>query len=111
MRTREKPFDPLSRLSLRLCLYGWWIGFLLLAAVYMVFFYAWQGFSPAGPPPGFQPEPIVWFFLKNFPLMFLGVTVQYWWFALPLLVLTVMEIRRRCAANPKPRRPSVYDLD
>jgi hypothetical protein len=111
MRTWGKTFEYFSRLPIRLCLYGWWMGMLLLAAVYTVFFYAWQGFSPDGPPPGFQPEPIGWFFLKYFPLMFLGVTVQFWWFALPLLALTIMEIRRMRAANLKPRRPSAYDLD
>jgi hypothetical protein len=106
-----KSFEPLRRLPIRLCLYGWWIGFFLLAAAYTAFFYAWQGFSPDGPPPGFQPEPIGWFFLKNFPLMFLGAAVQYWWFFLPLLGLTAMEIRQTRAARSKPGRPSAYDLD
>lgn len=106
-----KSFDSLSRLSFRFCVFGWWLGLLLLAAAATVFFSAWQGFSPDGPPPGFQPEPLGWFFLKNFPLMLLGVLVHLWWFSLPLLILTVMEIRRSRAANEKRKRPSAYDLD
>jgi hypothetical protein len=111
MHPELKPLNLLGGLSLRFCRYGWWMGFVLLASVYTLIFYALQGFSPDGPPPGFQPEPIVWFFLKYLPLVFFGVTVQYWWFSLPLLALTVMEVRRTRAANPKSRRPAAYDLD
>jgi hypothetical protein len=111
MCVRAQSFEPPGRLLLRFCLYGWWMGFFLVSAAFTLFLYAWQGFSPDGPPPGFQPEPIGWFFLKYFPLMVVGLAVRYWWFILLLLCLTVREIRRIRAANPKPRRPSAYDLD
>jgi hypothetical protein len=111
MRTRAKSFKPPGRLLLRFCLYGWWMGFLLVAAAFTLFFYAWQGFSPDGPPPGFKPEPIGWFCLKNFPVMVLALAAHYWWFVLPLLFLTVKEFRRIHAAESKPRHPSAYDLD
>ncbi len=71
-----------------------WIGFGVLACVFTFFFYAWQGFSPDGPPPGFNPEPIGLFVLKYFPLVLLGLAIQVWWFSIPLLAITLWEIFR-----------------
>jgi hypothetical protein len=111
MRVNVEPFDPGSRWSIRLGLCACWAGLVLLAALFTLVLYAFQGFSPDGPPPGFKPEPIGWFFLKYFPLIFVGSAVHYWWLSAPLLALTGLQIRRFRATYPKPRRASAYDLD
>ena len=103
---RQIPKFP-ERLALRMCIYATWIGFFAVAALFTIFFAAWQGFSPDGPPPGFKPEPLWLFFLKNFPLIVLGLSVQIWWFFVPLLALTIWEFRR----YRKPRRKRVTDYD
>ena len=83
MHTIVKPFDLRDRLPLRLCLDGWWLGFIVLAAICTVSSYAWQSFSLDGPPPGFQPGPIICFFVKYFPLVLIGSAVHSWWFLPP----------------------------
>jgi hypothetical protein len=96
-----------ERLALRMSIYALWLGFFAVAALLTVFLSAWQGFSPDGPPPGFTPEPLWQFFLKNFPLMSFGLAVQIWWFSVPLLALTIWEARH----YRKPRRKRVTDYD
>jgi len=96
-----------DRLSLHVAICFAWFVLFGIAAVFTLFFCAWQGFSPDGPPPGFKPEPVGWFFAKNFPLALLGVMIQFWWFSFPLLGLTLWEFLR----SRKPRRKRVHDYD
>lgn len=96
-----------DRLSLHILIWIAWGVLLVIAAFYTIGICAMSGFSPDGALPGTDTRSGGWFLLKAFAFAALGSMVQFWWYSLPLVVLTFWEFRR---CHP-PRRKRVYDYD
>jgi hypothetical protein len=104
----EQQSNSPGRLLLRRVVHTLWLGFFVVGGILTVFLDAWQGFSPDGPPPGFQPEAMVPFLLKNFPVAFLTLVIQLPWLSFPMLVFMVWDfqewLRKHCKSQ------NTYDL-